>query len=98
MRGTGHHVTEFSSMVPVAGQTRMMSFVEAITNVVVGFVLALLTQSAIFPLLGLKVSIGDNVLIGGVFTAVSIVRTFALRRLFEATRGRKWRGRSFVRH
>jgi hypothetical protein len=69
-------------------QSRMMSFVEAITNVVVGFLLALLTQWAIFPLLGLTVSIGDNVLIGGVFTAVSIVRTFALRRLFEATRGR----------
>jgi hypothetical protein len=69
-------------------QSRAMSAVEAVTNVVVGFLLALLTQSAIFPLLGLKVSIGDNVVIGGVFTAVSIVRTFALRRLFEAARGR----------
>jgi hypothetical protein len=53
-------------------------------NVVIGFLLALLTQFAIFPMLGVVVSVGDNLLIGTVFTAVSILRSFALRRLFEA--------------
>jgi hypothetical protein len=60
--------------------------VEAITNVVVGYVVALLTQIAIFPTFGLVVSVADNLVIGGIFTAVSIVRSFALRRLFEAVR------------
>jgi hypothetical protein len=69
-------------------QSRAMSFVEAITNVVVGFMLAVLTQIAVFPILGLRVSIGDNFLIGGIFTAVSILRSFTLRRLFEAIRAR----------
>ena len=67
-------------------QSRAMSFVEAITNVGVGLLVAVCTQMAIFPLLGLQVSVGDNLLIGAIFTAVSIVRTFALRRLFEGIR------------
>jgi hypothetical protein len=34
------------------------------------------------------VSVADNLLIGMIFTAISIVRSFALRRLFEAIRAR----------
>jgi hypothetical protein len=66
-----------------------MSFVEAIANVVVGFLLAVLTQIAVFPVLGLRVSIGDNILLGGIFTAVWIVRSYTLRRLFETIRSRR---------
>lgn len=67
-------------------QSRIMSLVEATTNVVVGYVVALLTQFAVFPLFGLAVSLSDNLVIGAVFTAVSLLRSFALRRLFEALR------------
>jgi hypothetical protein len=63
-----------------------MSLVEATANVVVGFLLALLTQVAIFPMFSLVVSTADNLLIGGIFTVTSIVRSFTLRRLFEAIR------------
>jgi hypothetical protein len=69
-------------------QSRTMSLAEAGTNVVVGFLLALATQLGAFPLFGLRVSLTDNVLIGGIFTAVSLVRSFILRRLFEAIRVR----------
>ena len=64
-------------------QSRTMSLVEATTNVVVGYLLALATQFAVFPWLGLTVSMTDNLLISGVFTGVSIVRSYILRRLFE---------------
>src|SRR4051794_21399057 len=37
-------------MSSTAGQSRAMSFAEAVTNVMVGFVLAILTQLALFPL------------------------------------------------
>jgi hypothetical protein len=74
---------------PDCKQSRVMSLNEAITNVIVGFVLALLTQIALFPLFGLVVSAADNVLIGIIFTAVSIVRSFTLRRVFEAVRVRQ---------
>ena len=68
-----------------------MSLVEAVTNVVVGYLLALATQFAVFPLFGLTVSMTDNVIIGLAFTAVSIIRSFALRRLFEGRRSRNRR-------
>jgi hypothetical protein len=69
-------------------QSHLMSLVEAITNVVVGFLLALLTQIVVFPFFGLTVSVADNVLIGSIFTTVSVLRSFVLRRLFEAARVR----------
>ncbi len=63
-----------------------MSGIEAVANVLVGYGVAVLTQLAVFPLFGLNASLGDNLAIGGVFTVVSIVRSFTLRRLFEAIR------------
>jgi hypothetical protein len=70
-------------------QSRLMSGVEAVANVMVGYVLAVLTQLAVFPLFGLDVSFSDNLAIGGVFTVVSIVRSYAVRRMFEAIRVRQ---------
>lgn len=70
-------------------QSQTMSLVEAIANVGVGFGVAVLAQIAVFPLFGLHVPFTDNLLIGAIFTAVSIVRSYALRRLFEAIRIRR---------
>jgi hypothetical protein len=67
-------------------QSRRMSLVEAVANVGVGFLLALLTQIIVFPLFGLYVSLGENFAIGGLFTTTSIGRSFVLRRVFEAIR------------
>ena len=67
-------------------QSRAMSLVESITNVVVGFVLALVTQMVVFPMFGLSVSLEQNVVISSIFTVVSIARSFVLRRVFEAIR------------
>lgn len=70
-------------------QSRLMSLVEAITNVIAGYLVAVLTQITIFPMFGLVVSVADNLIIGCIFTAVSVVRSFMLRRLFEAVRVRQ---------
>jgi hypothetical protein len=67
-------------------QSRAMSFAEAATNVIVGYAVALLTQVAAFPIFGLSVSLQDNLLLGAVFTAMSLLRSYALRRLFERLR------------
>jgi len=64
-------------------QSRTLSAVEAVTNVAVGWLVALSTQLAVFPLLGLHVSLGQNLTLSSVFTAVSLVRSYLLRRLFE---------------
>ena len=41
-------------------QSRRMSLIEAITNVAVGFALAIATQMLVFPLFGLQASLADN--------------------------------------
>jgi len=65
-------------------QSRWMSLVESSANVVVGYGLAVLTQVIAFPLFGLSVSLSENLSIGAVFTLVSLVRSYVLRRLFNA--------------
>ncbi|WP_299912147.1 hypothetical protein [uncultured Paracoccus sp.] len=67
-------------------QSRLMSLVESITNVVVGYGVAVVTQILIFPVFGLHTTLAENLKMGAVFTVVSIARSFALRRLFEALR------------
>jgi hypothetical protein len=67
-------------------QSRLMSLVEATTNVIVGYGVAVVTQILIFPIFGLQTTLGQNLAMGGIFTIVSLIRSFLLRRLFEAVR------------
>ncbi|SLN77722.1 DUF7220 family protein [Roseisalinus antarcticus] len=67
-------------------QSRRMSLVEAITNVAVGYGLAVAMQILVFPWFGLYPSLSQNLAIGVLFTGASLIRGYALRRLFE-----RWR-------
>ena len=69
-------------------QSRGMSLVEAVANVVVGYGVAVTAQILVFPVCGLQTTLAQNLKLGLVFTIVSIARAFALRRLFEAIRTR----------
>lgn len=67
-------------------QSRRMSLVEAVGNVIVGYGVAVITQILIFPIFGLHTTLAQNLKMGAVFTVVSILRSYVLRRLFEALR------------
>ena len=67
-------------------QSRLMSLVESVANVIIGYGVAVVTQILIFPIFGLHTTLEQNLQMGAVFTVVSIARSFALRRLFEAVR------------
>jgi len=69
-------------------QSRTISLVEATTNVVVGYVLAIATQIVVFPLFGIEAALGDHLAIGLAFVGVSLIRGYLLRRLFEALQAR----------
>lgn len=69
-------------------QSRRMSMVESVANVIVGYGVAVVTQIMVFPFFGLHATLAQNMKMGALFTVVSIVRSFALRRLFEAIRTR----------
>jgi hypothetical protein len=66
-----------------------MSFVESIANVVVGYVVAVGAQLVVFPLFGMHATLRENLMIGLIFTGVSLVRSFLLRRVFETLRLRQ---------
>lgn len=64
-------------------QSRKMSFVESCVNVAIGYGVAIASQVLIFPMFGIHVPFRDNLMIGLWFTAVSIVRSYFVRRLFN---------------
>ena len=64
-------------------QTRRGSLLEAFTNVVFGYLVALGTQRVVFPLFGIETTLATDSAIAAVFTLVSIVRSYLLRRVFE---------------
>ena len=57
--------------------------IESVTNVLIGYFVAVVSQIVIFPIFGIHVGIVDNLLIGLYFTAVSLVRGYFVRRLFN---------------
>lgn len=69
-------------------QSRLMSLAESVANVIVGYGVAVVTQILIFPIFGLHTTLAQNLKIGAAFTVMSIARSFALRRVFEAMRMR----------
>ncbi len=73
-------------------QSRLMSLIEAMTNVIVGYGVAVVTQILIFPIFGLHTTLAQNLQMGLLFAGVSIIRSFLLRRLFEAIRVAKLEG------
>jgi hypothetical protein len=72
-------------------QSPVMSLTEAVANVVVGYGVAVVVQIGVFPLFGFWPTIRQNLTLGAVFTGVSLVRSYVLRRLFEHLRLRRER-------
>ena len=64
-------------------QSKRHSFMEAVLNVFIGYWIAIATQMAVFPLFGIRIPLEQDLLIGLIFTVVSLVRSYALRRLFN---------------
>lgn len=64
-------------------QSRRHSLVEAFANVAVGFGVALGAQLAIFPLFDIHIPFEQDLAIGGLFTVVSIARSYCIRRAFN---------------
>jgi hypothetical protein len=63
-------------------QKRKHSLFESITNVTVGYGCALAGQLLVFLLFNIEVKLQDNIYIGLFFTAISIARSYILRRIF----------------
>jgi hypothetical protein len=65
-------------------QTRTVSLIEAATNVIAGYVLALAVQRLVYPLFGIDTTLTTDSLIALIFTAASLLRSYFVRRIFVA--------------
>jgi hypothetical protein len=64
-------------------QTKTFSLIEAITSTLIGFIVSLIVQLIIYPIMDIRVTIEQNLTITTVFTIVSIVRGYLVRRFFN---------------
>ena len=67
-------------------QTRTGSFVEAWANIAVGFSINWCANMLVLPLFGFHVTGGQAFGIGVIFTVISLVRSYCLRRWFNGLR------------
>lgn len=64
-------------------QSRLMSAVESVANVAVGYGVAVVATAVVLPAFGYSVAAVDALGISAVFTAVSLMRSYLLRRIFN---------------
>lgn len=64
-------------------QSKLGSFAEAWLNVAVGFAINWTANMLVFPLFGFNITAGQAFLVGVIFTAISVVRSYVLRRWFN---------------
>ncbi|OGB26223.1 MAG: hypothetical protein A3I66_00805 [Burkholderiales bacterium RIFCSPLOWO2_02_FULL_57_36] len=64
-------------------QTRIGSLIEALMNVVIGFLVNMVANFVILPLIGFHITLGQNFFIGVLYTVVSVVRSYTIRRFFN---------------
>lgn len=65
-------------------QSKLMSLVESIVSILVGFGISLTAQIYFLPLLGVSISFHQNLTFALIMTVISIARQFVMRRVFEA--------------
>ncbi len=64
-------------------QSKKLSIIESITNTMVSTVVSFTTTLIVYPLIGIDVTIVDVSRITIIFTIISIVKNFLVRRFFE---------------
>lgn len=69
----------------VVDQTRLGSFIEAWVNVAIGFGINFTANLLILPQFGFtSLTVGINVVIGLIYTVISVARSYVIRRWFNA--------------
>ena len=64
-------------------QSRLQSLWESCANILIGYLVALLSQLLIFPWFGINLPLSSNLLIGFYFTIISLIRSYIIRRFFN---------------
>ena len=67
----------------VPRQSRLGSLVEVCINIAIGFAINWVANLCILPLYGFEITGGQAFSMGLIFTAISVVRSYVVRRWFE---------------
>ena len=65
-------------------QSKRQSLIETLTSVFVGWLIGVILNMLVLPLFDYNVSLTDGVLISIIFTAVSVIRSYIIRRWFNS--------------
>lgn len=66
-------------------QSRKGSAAEAVANIAIGYGVNFTCNAMFLPLLGVHITFKENAVFGVIMTVVSLIRSYTLRRVFNAT-------------
>ena len=65
-------------------QTKLGSFYESLINIIIGWSINFTANMTIFPLFGWDISVEQNIWLGTIYTFISLIRSYIVRRWFNA--------------
>ena len=65
-------------------QSKKQSLIESLTSTTIGIIIGVVLNSTILPIFGYPVSWSDSLWISLIFTAVSVIRSYVVRRIFNS--------------
>ena len=65
-------------------QTKKQSFIESLTSTTIGIIIGIVLNLTVLPIFGYPVSLSDSLWISVIFTIVSIIRSYIIRRWFNS--------------
>lgn len=68
-------------------QSKTLSLIETCASTAIGFLVSMCVTAVVFPLYNLTIDAGVNFQITAIFTVVSILRGYVVRRAFSRVRG-----------
>ena len=64
-------------------QTKVVSFIEAATNTLIGYFISVIIGQIVYPLFGYPITLIDNAALTAIFVGASLIRSYGFRRLFS---------------
>ena len=65
-------------------QSKKQSFIESLTSTTIGIIIGIVLNLTILPIFGYPVSLSDSLWISVIFTVISIIRSYIIRRWFNS--------------
>ena len=65
-------------------QTKKQSFIESLTSTTIGWLIGVILNLTVLPLFDYDITVVDSLWVSLIFTAVSVIRGYIIRRWFNS--------------